>query len=232
MTRLTEILLVLLLVVVGLSVVMQFQTLKSLNQIAAQIAERQPVAVVPPVQTPGPVAPTRPNGAQPANPTPANPGPTNPTKIVPPTPDPVDPTPTTPPKPDPPAPGPGPSVPVAPSPPTLPSGDPQWQTSGPLVETVIQQLLGGDYEAVFNTFDPVMQTNLSREALAGAIDPIRTEHGAFKKFTNHRIVTDNAQASMSTFEVDTELADGHKLRFTISVDGKSRVSGLLLGEVE
>lgn len=231
MSRLTEILLVLLLVVVGLSVIMQFQTLKLLNQIASQSADRQPVAVVPPTPTPGPVTPTPANGAQPANPTPANPGPTNPTEIIKPKPDPTPPTPT-PPKPDPPKPGPGPGVPVAPSPPTIATGDPQWQTHSPLVETVIQQLLSGDYEAVFNTFDPVMQTNLSREALAGAIDPIRTKHGAFKKFIHHRVVTDNAQASMSTFEVDTELADGHKLRFTISIDGKSRVSGLLLGEVE
>lgn len=121
--------------------------------------------------------------------------------------------------------------PQPPQPPSPPVEDPAakgWQTYGPTVTNVIENLLAGHYDAVVKRFNDSMSAELSPAQLAAVIDPVRKAHGPMKELTRHAPLQGRLPANMHAFEVTTELTDGHKLLFTVTLDDQQRVSGLLM----
>ncbi|MBI1368979.1 MAG: DUF3887 domain-containing protein [Planctomycetes bacterium] len=112
--------------------------------------------------------------------------------------------------------------------PVNPEDEKAWTTFGPTVEQFVQQLMNGDYDAVVKRFNAHMAANLTKSQLAAIIDPIRQQHGSFKALTRHAVESDNLPPEMHVFNVGVELNDGHALTLTITLDDKQRVTGLLM----
>lgn len=251
--RALEVLLVALLVMLTLGVAFDFQNHALLRDILEEL-RRQPapvavmpqpgalpdVVVAPPVQpqptpAPAPVQPApvavpdntvaaatpKPEPAPPINPRP-DPSPSLPTED----------TETPAPQPAPPVtPRPKPVVNPAPAPAPAPAEqDETWQRVGPVMTGIIQELLTGRYDDVVARFNSDMQaTGLDRGALAAAVEPLRSQHGTMKQVTYHRPPTSGrVPANMTAYEIGVEMADGHPLLFTITLDAKQRISGLLM----
>jgi len=244
--RALEVLLIALLVIMTLGVAFQIQNNLLLRDILREF-RRQPNPVIitqgntQPSNQPQPLVPNpapqpydyypQPNPAPAPNvqpqPAPAQQPPANPAPAVePPASDTTQPLPPAP-------------VPVPPSQPeTQPSSetsegltaeqDAEWKKIGKSITGVITNLLNGDYDRVRQQFDRNMSANLSRQQLAAAIEPLRTEHGDFKKVLYHRPVEGELPKNMHAWEVNVELGSGHQVLFTVTVDDKDRVAGLLM----
>jgi hypothetical protein len=118
---------------------------------------------------------------------------------------------------------------AAADPAALSEDSPEWQQHGPVVTQIIQDLMGGNYDAVVTRFNSEMAaTGLNRAQLAGAIDPIRKEHGGYSKLLHFRTPTGRLPSGMNAFEVGVELADRHQLLLTITLDAQQRIAGLLM----
>lgn len=118
----------------------------------------------------------------------------------------------------------------APNPVDVSAEDEQrWQVVGPIVEKVIVQLIAGEYDPVLARLDPEMRVQLTKPQLAEVMDPYRQQHGEFKRFVGH-VADRQVDPGSDVYKVDAELRDGFVLRFTVSLDRKQRISGLMLSE--
>jgi hypothetical protein len=103
-----------------------------------------------------------------------------------------------------------------------------WETNGSTVTQVVTQLLDGRYAEVVKLFNANMASELPPPELATVIDPVRKAHGAMKHILGHAPLKARLPENMHAFVVTTEMSDGHKVLFTITLDDKQRVSGLLM----
>ena len=247
-SRLTNLLLFLLVLVLAADVAVEYRTLQFMEERFAgrpaslldalwSPAESAPESLPLPDIEPlvGPVTDTEPLPAPMAT--------TVPTPLPTPTPPPPAPAPA-PPKvepprvivPAPPAPEPEPlpaptPVTTAPAPmpaPPAPESTDSWQTYGPAVIEVITHLLNGQYDPVVKQFDENMAQVLTRDGLAKAIDPFRQKHGTLSRLVSHMPVSDPAVPdSLHAFTVRVETEkDAGGLTFTVTLDDQKRIAGL------
>ena len=239
-SRLTNILLLTVVVAIGVNVAVDFRMMQLLEQVSGQLAEPRPTVILagtpqtdvtaaaddgnvpePPASPEAPAPPVEP-------PAPAE-APEAPEPIAPP----IDDTPTTsdaqteqpvpPPTPDDP-----PATPV-----TATLAEP-WAVSGPVVVEVITQLLDGDYEPVHQRLTDRYISQLKKlsrpdsPALESSMDKVRTKHGAFRRV----IETSEGGAGLpgELWRVDVETEKGSRLTFTIKLDIQRKVESIFVRE--
>ena len=117
-------------------------------------------------------------------------------------------------------------------PPPPPAESPQdialWNKHEKQLTDIMQQLLGGKYEPIVKQFDPHMAANLTAPQLAAVLDPIRKQHGQLTRIVSHNRLTDGLPKTMTAFQILCELADKHHISFTITLDSKNRIAGLMM----
>lgn len=246
-SRLSDILLAVLVVMVGVAAMLQIQTNGRveflLQDIRASLQARQAPLSIPPLALP----PAEPTAAEPA---PPSPGPgasasdapdqdTPPTATLPepPTPAPApapEPAATTPPTPkSPPTPTPAVTV-TPPASPDLPDPpapvDPVWQRVAPTMTKIVKHLLAGEYDPVMQRFDPTMAAALTRDQLAVVMDGTRARTGVLNKITDHQRIASGLPADHAAYQVYARTVNGNILMFTITLDAQDRIAGLFVKE--
>ncbi|MDH3584295.1 MAG: hypothetical protein OER86_08785 [Phycisphaerae bacterium] len=134
-----------------------------------------------------------------------------------------------------------PATPITPKAPSVPVAAPDsptsagskayegnWKRDEPVVRQVIEQLLGGRYQSVVRRFDRTLASELPQADLAAVIDPIRFKHLGMKQILGHQAVPHTLGANTNVYEVAAEMSDGHRLVFTITLDQKQRITGLIM----
>jgi outer membrane biosynthesis protein TonB len=259
-SRLSDILLAVLVVMVGVAAMLQIQTngrvefllqdirasLQTQNMAFNPATMALPPAEYPPAEPSAPMTATPPvaAGPQPSE-APDQDTPATATATEYPTPTPVaEPAATTPPTPaTPPSPTPTPTPdtvttsPTVPDPPTAPTPaapvdpvDPVWQRVGPAMTTIIKHLLAGEYDPVMQRFDPTMAAALTREQLAVVMDGTRARTGVLNKITDHQRIASGLPADHAAYQVYAKTANGNILMFTITLDAQDRIAGLFVKE--
>ena len=106
--------------------------------------------------------------------------------------------------------------------------DVAWQTYGELVVGTIDRLLSGDYNGVYATFDATMARSLPSDRLASSLNPVRESHGEFTEVVYHEDITNNLDRGLHAFRVVVDTESGEQLTFTITVNEREEIAGLLM----
>jgi len=101
-----------------------------------------------------------------------------------------------------------------------------WPTYGPTIESVIRDLLAGEYQQVYDRFTDEYKQALPVDMIAAAMDPIRKKHGAFQSIVEHAAPTRRLPPGLHGFMVTTETQSAGPLVFTITLNEQQRVASL------
>jgi len=104
----------------------------------------------------------------------------------------------------------------------------EWQTYGPTVVDVVNELWEGQYEQVIKRCDDEMANSITKASLAQAIGPRRSSHGPIKRIASHEVDNDGLAVNLHGFKVNVELQDGSRINFFVTLNDQKRISGLFL----
>lgn len=107
----------------------------------------------------------------------------------------------------------------------LPPAD-RWTLVSDIVTDIVTELLDGRYDTVVGRFDPPTARVLSRDDLAGIIDPIRTAKGRFGRIVGHRPTRTDLPPNLYACRVEVETDKGHIVVVTLTLDTQNRIAQL------
>ncbi len=118
-----------------------------------------------------------------------------------------------------------PASPIAPQPRPAPSGPRAWDTFGPTVQRIIDEVFDRRFDAVSDRFDDDMRAALPGDRLAAALGPILNRAGDMQRITDRRDAPVRLPPRLHAYEIDVATTHG-KLTFTITLDDQQRLAGL------
>ncbi len=108
--------------------------------------------------------------------------------------------------------------------------DPVWQNVGPTMTLIIDQLLKGRYDPVVERFDATMAAALPQSQLADVMNPLRARVGSLEAVTQHNRITLGLPDNQFCYQVHARTTTGRMLLFTITLDQSDRITGLFVKE--
>ncbi len=118
-----------------------------------------------------------------------------------------------------------PEPPKNPEPPAV-EEDKDWMDYREAIAKVIDDLLAGREQAVYEQFNNNLTSVLPLEMLQKVMEPIRIEHGRAMRITQHQRLRIGVRPEMHAYQVMVETEKGKPLLFTITIDEQDKIAGL------